>query len=230
MLSSTAWTSLRVMVAFSKSSWVTPENLLCKKCAAVTKQFQVVFPFFFKLSRCQVDEERLTACCSQRPSSQVWQKCRRWLSSLSRWPSLWSALGPVLCSTVTKTDDLFSHCLHFYSQNLIWIEFKMNFDIIKQKENLWIIMYFIIINERNKYAGCTNIQKESIRIRATLELCITSSVFYSIQIDTASVCEPGLHSRKQKWMWVKKPLPWTEIPPWIQMCVHGPKIIKIDLQ
>lgn len=229
MLSSTAWTSLRVMVAFSKSSWVTPENLLCKKFAAVTKQFQVVFRFLL-LSRCQVDEERLTACCSQRPSSQVWQKCRRWLSSLSRWPSLWSALGPVLCSTVTKTDDLFSHCLHFYSQNLIWIEFKMNFDIIKQKENLWIIMYFIIINERNKYAGCTNIQKESIRIRATLELCITSSVFYSIQIDTASVCEPGLHSRKQKWMWVKKPLPWTEIPPWIQMCVHGPKIIKIDLQ
>lgn len=154
ILSSTAWTSLRVMVAFSKSSWVTPENLLCKKFAAVTKQFQVVFRFFFKLSRCQVDEERLTACCSQRPSSQVWQKCRRWLSSLSRWPSLWSALGPVLCSTVTKT-DLFSHCLHFYSQNLIWIEFKMNF--VKTKGKTLDHNVFIIINERIKYAGRTNI-------------------------------------------------------------------------
>ena len=47
----------------------------------------------------QAAGDKLTACCNQPLCFQVWQTCRRWLSTRSRWLSPSSAPGPASCNT-----------------------------------------------------------------------------------------------------------------------------------
>lgn len=96
MLSSTAWTSLSLMVALSRSSSVTPENLTyIGWCHADVELRSWRLPVGVKL----------TSCCSRPLCSRAWRRCRRWLSALSRWRSPWSAPGPASCSTETKANE-----------------------------------------------------------------------------------------------------------------------------